>query len=222
VAAKLVRDGMVVGLGSGTTVAEVIKELSELNPDATYVAASSSSQRLAKKLGLRLSSLGAYHKLDMTIDGADEVDPNFDMIKGHGGAQTREKIVAEAAKKVVIVVDKTKLVKKLGQRFPVPVEVLPFAKDYTINRLAELGGKPVLKTIDNVPLLTDNGNYLVEVWFKGINNAAKLEQKINELPGVVDNGLFAGVADVLFVGHEEGCTILRDKKNFLKFLKAKS
>jgi len=221
-AAKLVRDGMLVGLGSGTTVAKVIAALSRLNPNATYVVASSSSEKLAKDLGLKLSPLDGDRSLDITIDGADEVDPNFDLIKGHGGAHTREKIIAQAAKRVVIVVDRTKLVRRLGKIFPVPVEVLPFAKDYTMKRLAELGSRPVLKTKDNAPFVTDNGNYLVEAWFPRITNAAKLEQKINGLPGVIDNGLFAGLADLVYVGHERGCTVLRDKRSFLKFLRAQS
>lgn len=217
-AAKLVRDGMVVGLGSGSTVAKLIEALAELRPDADYIAASSSSERLAKELGLKLTSFEEHQRIDLTIDGADEVDPNFDMIKGHGGAHTREKIIAVAARKMVVIVDKTKLVRKLGQRFPVPVEVLPFAKDYTMKMLAALG-RPCLKLKDGGPMVTDNGNYLIEVWFKRIDNAAKLEEKINRLPGVIDNGIFAGLADVVFVGHENGCTVLRDKKGFLNFLK---
>ncbi|MGC8816221.1 MAG: ribose-5-phosphate isomerase RpiA [Candidatus Hadarchaeum sp.] len=217
-AAKLVRDGMVVGLGSGTTVAKLIEALSELRPDATYIAASSSSERLARDLGLKLTGFENHQQLDLTIDGADEVDPNFDLIKGHGGAHTREKIIAEAARRVAIIVDKSKLVRRLGQRFPVPVEVLPFAKDYTIKKLAALGS-PLLKTKDGAPFVTDNGNYLVEVWFKRISNAAKLEKKINSLPGVIDNGIFTGLADVIFAGHEDGCTVLRDRRGFLKFLK---
>lgn len=208
---------MVVGLGSGTTVAKLIEALAELRPDAVYIAASSSSEKLADELGLRLSSFEHHHQLDLTIDGADEVDPNFNMIKGHGGAHTREKIVAGAARKMAVIVDKTKLVRRLGQRFPVPVEVLPFAKDYTMKKLAALG-RPSLKTRDGRPVVTDNGNYLIEVWFKRISNAAKLEEKINSLPGVIDNGIFAGFADVLYVGHENGCTVLRDKKSFLNFL----
>ncbi|MEM3421117.1 MAG: ribose-5-phosphate isomerase RpiA [Candidatus Hadarchaeum sp.] len=217
-AAKLVRDGMVVGLGSGTTVAKLIEALSELKPNAVYLAASSTSERLAKERGLELTSFKNHDRLDLTIDGADEVDPNFDMIKGHGGAHTREKIIAGAARKVAIIIDKTKLVRRLGQRFPVPVEVLPFAKDYAIKKLAALGN-PRLKTENNEPIITDNGNYLIEVWCSRITNAAKLEQKINSLPGVVDNGIFAGLADVLYVGCESGCVVLRDKKSFLNFLK---
>lgn len=221
-AAKLVRDGMIVGLGSGSTVAKVIKAISELKPNATFVTSSFESQRLADKLGLRLSSLDVYHDLEMMIDGADELDPNFDMIKGHGGAHTREKIVAGAAKRVVIVVDRTKLVKKLGERFPVPVEILPHAPEYTMSKLAELGGQVTLRMVPSAtPFVTDNGNYLVDIKFRKISNPAKLEQKINNYPGVIDNGLFAGVADLLLVGHDGGCATLKSKKDFLKFIKSK-
>jgi len=218
-AARLIRDGKVVGLGSGTTVAKIINAISDLTSNATYVTGSSSSQKLADKYGLNLSTLDVHPILDLAIDGADEVDPNFDLLKGHGGAHTREKIVAGAAKKVVIVVDRTKLVKKLGQRSPVPVEIIPFAREYTMRKLAELGGKPTLRVVSGAsPLITDNGNYIVDLKFRAIPEAAKLEQQINCLPGVIDNGLFAGVADVLLVGYAGGCKILKDKESFLKFL----
>lgn len=217
-AAKLVRNDTIVGLGSGTTVAKIIKTLSKLKPKATFIASSSSSQRLADDLGLNLSSLDVHPRLDLTIDGADEVDPNFDMIKGHGGAHTREKIVAGAAKRVVIVVDMTKLVKKLGERFPVPVEVLPFVPKYTMSKLSELGQTTLKMSTNGAPFITDNGNYLADVKFRKISNPAKLEKQINSLPGVIDNGLFVGVANVLLVGYEGGCKILRDKNSFLKFL----
>lgn len=218
-AAKLVKDGMIVGLGSGSTVAKIITAISEREPKATYVASSSMSQKLGENYGLNMSTLDVHPKLDITIDGADEVAPNFDMIKGQGGAHTREKIMAGAAKKLVIVVDRTKLVKRLGQRFPVPVEVLPFAPKYTMGKLAELG-KPTLRTLTGgIPLITDNGNYLVDLKLNSIKDAAAMEQQINSLPGVVDNGLFAGMTDFVIVGYEDGCKILRDEEDFLKFLK---
>ena len=219
-AAKLVRDDMKVGLGSGTTVAKLIRELSELKSKAVFVASSSESQSLAAELGLKLSSLDVHDKLDLTIDGADEVDKNFDMIKGHGGAHTREKIVAGAAKRVVIIVDRGKLVRRLGERFPVPVEVLPFALQYTMRKLAGLGGEPQLKIgASGEPLITDNGNYIIDVKFQSIAQPARLERDINNLPGVIENGIFPDVADVVLVGYEDGCKALRSKRDFLNFLK---
>jgi ribose 5-phosphate isomerase A len=220
VAAKLVRDKMVVGLGSGTTVAEIIRVLAKLKSKATFIPSSSLTQRLAGDLGLKLSSLDVYEKLDLMIDGADEVDPNFNMIKGGGGAHTREKIVAGAAKRVAIVVDRTKLVKKLGERAPVPVDVIPFARDYTARKLAELGGEPKLRTTaSESPFVTDDGNYILDVKFRSIPKPAELEQKINHVPGVVENGIFVGVADFLLVGYEGGCVKLNSKQAFLKLMR---
>ena len=220
VAAKLVRDKMVVGLGSGTTVAEIIRVLAKLKSKATFIPSSSLTQRLAGDLGLKLSSLDVYEKLDLMIDGADEVDPNFNMIKGGGGAHTREKIVAGAAKRVAIVVDRTKLVKKLGERAPVPVDIIPFARDYTARKLAELGGEPKLRaTASESPFVTDDGNYILDVKFRSIPKPVELEQKINHVPGVVENGIFVGVADFLLVGYEGGCVKLNSKQAFLKLMR---
>jgi len=219
-AAELVRDKMVVGLGSGTTVTEIIRALAKLKSKATFIPSSSTTQRLAGDMSLRLSSLDVHDKLDLTIDGADEVDPNFNMIKGGGGAHTREKIVAGAAKRVAIVVDRTKLVKKLGERTPVPVEVIPFACEYTARKLAELGGEPKLRAAaGGNPFVTDNGNYILDVKFRSIPKPAELEQKINRVPGVVENGIFVGVADFLLVGYEGGCVKLNSKQAFLKLMR---
>ncbi len=222
-AAKLVRDGTVVGLGSGTTVAEVVRAIAKLKPKAVFVPSSSTTQRLAADLGLKLSSLNTHPKLDLVLDGADEVDKNLNMIKGRGGAHTREKIVAGAAKRVVIVVDRTKLVGKLGERSPVPVEVLPFAHEYTMRKLSELGGEPRLRAgASGAPFVTDDGNYIADVKFRLIAKPAELEQKINCVSGVIENGIFAGVADEILVGHEGGCARLRSKLDFLKFTRGKA
>lgn len=220
-AAKLVRDGMVVGLGSGTTMAQVISALAKLKPKATFVPSSSATQRLASKRGLRLSSLDTHERLDLVLDGADEVDPNFNLIKGRGGAHTREKIVASAAQRVVIVVSRAKLTRRLGERAPVPVEMLPFACEYTMRRLAEFGGEPKLRlTSAGTPFVTDDGNYIADVKFRSIPNPAKLEQAINRVSGVVENGIFVGVADEVLVGHEDGCVRLMSKRDFLRFMRS--
>ncbi len=220
-AAKMVQDHMVVGLGSGTTVVKVVQALAKLKPKAVFIPSSSATQRLASGLGLELSSLDVHDELDLMIDGADEVDANFDMIKGRGGAHTREKIVAGAAKRVIIVVDRTKLVRRLGERAPVPVEVLPFAVEYTIRKLRVLG-KPTLRLgAGGEPIVTDNGNYIVDVKFRSISAPSKLEQRINCIPGVVENGLFVGVADEVLVGHEVGSTTLKSKRDFLSFVRGK-
>lgn len=218
--AKFVKAGMVVGLGSGTTVAYVVRALARSKFRAIFIPSSSTTQKLASELDLKLGSLGDHPKLDLMIDGADEVDPDFNMIKGKGGAQTREKILASAARKVVIVADRTKLVSQLGERTPVPVEVLPFAHKFTMQKLVELKGEAKLRiATTKAPFVTDNGNYIIDVKFTSISRPAELEVEINRIPGVVENGLFVGVADVVLVGHEGGCATLRSKQDFLKFVR---
>ncbi len=217
-AAKLVKGGMAVGLGSGTTVAEMVRALAEVKPDVKFVVSSSSTQQLAGRLGLELSSLDKQPHLDLKLDGADEVAPDFTMIKGGGGAHTREKIVAVAAKRVVIAVDRGKLVQRLGEQWPVPTEVLPFAHEDTARRLEKLGGAPALrKTSGGQPFITDNGNYILDVKFGEIEDPAALELAINRVPGVIENGIFVGVADQVLVGHDGGCAVLNSRKDFSKF-----
>lgn len=220
-AAKLVRGRMVVGLGSGTTVAHVVRILAEREINATFVPSSFAIQKFAAGRGLRLSTSDEYPKLDLMIDGADEIDPNFNMIKGRGGAHTREKILMSASKRIAIIVDRTKLVRRLGERRPVPVEILPFVQKYTMRRLAELNGKPVLRmTRERMPFVTDNGNYIVDVKFDSIPHPAELEEALDHVPGAVENGLFVNSADIVFVGYEGGCVVLRSKKDFLRFMRS--
>lgn len=216
--AKLVKDKMVIGLGSGTTMSHVVHVLAERGARATFVPSSFAIQRLAASKGLRLGTLDDHPKLDLTIDGADEIDPNFNMIKGRGGAHTREKILISASKKVAIVVDRTKLVSRLGESVAVPVEILPFAQKFVMRKLAEMKGEPILRTIsEGMPFVTDNGNYVVDVKFSSIPRPAELEDAINRVPGVVENGLFTNCVDVVYVGYEGGCKILRSKRDFQKF-----
>lgn len=217
--AELVKEDMIVGLGSGSTVSKVIKFLSEREVDATFIASSSAIQQLADRLGLHLASLDDKSSLDIVIDGADEVAPNFSLIKGGGGAHTREKIIASAGKEVVIVVDKTKLVHELGEKKPVPVEVIPFAYEYTALQLKKLKGDPRLrKSSVRGPYITDNGNYILDTRFDSIKNPSDLESNLNDLPGVVENGIFVGLADRLFIGYEKGCEILETRRDFMRFL----
>lgn len=216
--AKLVKDKMIIGLGSGTTMSHVVHVLAERRTKATLVPSSFAIQRLAASKGLRLGTLDDHPKLDLTIDGADEIDPNFNMIKGRGGAHTREKILISASKKVAIVVDRTKLVSRLGESVPVPVEILPFAQKFVMRKLAEMKGEPILRTISGgMPFVTDNGNYIVDVKFDSIPRPAELEDAINHVPGVVENGLFTNCVDVVYVGYEGGCKILRSKRDFQRF-----
>lgn len=208
-AVKHVKDGFVVGLGSGSTAAYVIQELGRLIQQEGLrilgVPSSSQAMQLAVQSGLPLTTLDEHPCLDLVIDGADEVDKKFDMIKGGGGALTREKIVASSAKKVVIVADETKLVGKLG-KFRVPVEVLPFGLAKASAGIKELGGKPVLREGKGKvgAVVTDNGNYIVDADFGLIDDTEELNKQLKLIPGVIETGLFIGLADVVYLGKPDG------------------
>lgn len=217
-ASELVQDDMKVGLGSGTTLAEVVKILGEKETEAEFVVSSTGTQKIAEKMGLNLMSLEKGIELDMTIDGADEVNPNFDMVKGGGGAHTREKIVANVAKKVNIVVDKTKLVRNLGEKNPIPTEIVPFAKNYLFGVLENFGvAAEVRKNPNGKPFITDNGNYIIDTKIPDIKNPEKLGNKLAKIPGIIENGIFTDLADKIFVGHEKGSETLTSKKDFQEF-----
>ena len=217
-AAQYVKNGMVVGLGSGTTMAEVVKILGKKRVQAAFIPASEFIERLARKHGLKLSSLGTHPGLDLHIDGADEIDPKFRMIKGRGGALTREKILAKAAKRVVIVVDRTKLVRRLGERSPVPVEVLPFAAGLVEKKLCEFGKPKLRSSPTGRPYLTDNGNYILDLQCGPVKNPQRLEQELNAIPGVIENGIFIGLAHEIVVGHEKGVSVLKTGRALTKLL----
>ena len=214
-AVKHVKNGFIVGLGSGSTAAYVIEEIGRLiRQDGLRVfgvPSSSQAMLLAVGSGIPLTTLDEHPVLDLAIDGADEVNKKLDMIKGGGGALTREKIVASAAKKIVIVADETKLVEKLGS-FMVPVEVLPFGLATTTAKIIELGGKPLLRESKGKvgAVVTDNGNYIVDVDFGLIDNAEELNQRLKLIPGVIETGFFIGLADIVYLGKKDG--IIRLKK----------
>jgi ribose 5-phosphate isomerase A len=213
-AVKHIEDGFVVGLGSGSTAAYVIQEIGRLirQNGLRVLGVPSSSQAflLAVTSGVPLTTLDEYPVLDLTIDGADEINKQMDMIKGGGGALTREKIVASAAKQVVIVADETKLVEKLGTTFRVPVEVLPFALATVSAGIKKLGGKPFLRESKGKvgAVVTDNGNYIVDVDFGPIDNADELSRRLKLIPGVIETGLFIGLADIIYLGKADGVTLL--------------
>ena len=209
-AVKHIEDGFVVGLGSGSTTAYVIQEIGRLMRQdglrVLGVPSSSQALLLAVRSGVPLTTLDEHPTLDLAIDGADEVDKKLDMIKGGGGALTREKIVASAAKQVVIVADETKLVEKLGSTFRLPVEVLPFALATTTASIKELGGKPLLRESKGKvgAVVTDNGNYIVDVDFGAIADAEELNRRLKLIPGVIETGLFIGMADIVYLGKADG------------------
>jgi ribose 5-phosphate isomerase A len=206
-AVKEVKDGYVIGLGSGTTVAYAIQELGKsIKRKGIQVLAVPSSHQaflLAARNNVHATSLEEHPKLDITIDGADQVErKTLNMIKGMGGALTREKIVAAASKRLVIIIDETKLTEKLGSKQPIPVEVMPFALALVSARLRALKGKPKLREGNGKvgPVVTDNGNFILDVGFDAIGDPEKLNTQIKVIPGVVETGLFLNMATDVYVG----------------------
>lgn len=206
-AAALVQSGTIVGLGTGSTTAYAIQYLGDRLKsgeikDIVGIPTSFQAEVLAKEYGIPLTTLDAVDRIDIAIDGADEVDPNKNLIKGGGAAHTREKVVDALADKFIVVVDSGKLVERLGSTFKLPVEVIPMAITPVMRAIAKLGGKPELRMgIRKAgPVITDQGNMVIDVTFDSIDNPAELEKTLNNIPGVLENGLFVGVTDVVLVG----------------------
>ena len=202
------RDGMVVGLGSGSTAALMIKGLGQRLAcgqlkNIVGVTTSFQGEVLAAELGIPLRSLNAVDRIDLAIDGADEVDPSFQLIKGGGACHVQEKLVAARAERFVVVVDSTKLVDRLNLGFLLPVEVLPGAWRQIRQQLSAMGGKAELRMADRKagPIVTDQGNLVLDVRFDGgIADPVDLERSVNNIPGVLENGLFVNLADEVLVG----------------------
>ncbi len=215
-AAERVQDGMTVGLGTGSTVAFALERLAvrvrQESLSLRGVATSLDTERKARALGLPLVDLSQAAEIDLTIDGADEIDPRFDMIKGGGAALLREKVVAALTRCEVIVVERSKLVERLGERFPLPVEVAPFARPAVARRIGALGAACTLRMRDREPLVTDNGNHILDCRFPGgIAEPAALERALDQIPGVIESGLFIGLAHVLVIGDADGSIEIRER-----------
>jgi len=194
------RDGMVVGLGSGSTASIFIRELGKSRLKVLGIPTSEESRRLAIEVGVPLTSFNEHPDIDVTVDGADEVSPQLDLIKGLGGALVREKIVAHASKRVVIIVDERKMVERLGTKTAIPVEVIPLAVPRV---LLQLKGAHVRER-NGQPIVSDNSNTIVD-WNHGeIENPAVLEKELKMMTGVVDSGIFAGVANCVIVAGDAG------------------
>jgi ribose 5-phosphate isomerase A len=206
-AVSYVSNGMTVGLGTGTTAYWVILQIADKikseNLKIRAIATSVQSEKLAVKSGIKLIPFDKIGEIDLTIDGADEVDENKDLIKGGGGALLREKIVAYNSRQLIIVVDQSKLVHNLG-KFPLPVEIAVFGWEKTMDNLAGLGCQPSLRIRDDVPFLTDNGHYIIDCNFQQISNPSILNREIKSVPGVMETGLFIEMADKIVVGYEDG------------------
>jgi ribose 5-phosphate isomerase A len=206
-AVEFVKDNMIVGLGTGSTAFFAIQKIGERIKEGLKiraVASSLASAELAKMAGIPLAGMTEIKSIDVTIDGADEVDEHFNVTKGGGGALTREKILAFNSKLFIVIVDESKLSKKLG-RFPVAVEVVPFAYNLAILHLEKLGCKAVARQKNDQFFKTDNGNWIVDCQFKKIDNPEELNMAINIIPGVIESGLFPNkLIHSVIVGYDEG------------------
>jgi ribose 5-phosphate isomerase A len=195
-----IREGMIVGLGSGSTASIFIRELGKSRLKVLGIPTSEESQRIAIEVGVPLTSFNEHPEIDVTVDGADEVSPQLDLIKGLGGALVREKIVARASKRVVIIVDDRKMVERLGMKTVIPLEVIPLAVPCI---LSQLKGARVREK-NGQPFVSDNSNIILD-WNHGpIDNPAALERELKMMTGIVDSGIFAGVASCVIVAGATG------------------
>ena len=215
---EVVGDGMRIGLGTGSTINHFLTFLAEkINRrsirDIMGVPTSISTADRARELGIPLTSLSEHPELDVTIDGADEVDPKLDLIKGLGGALLREKLVAQASKRLVIIADDSKVVDKLGTKSPLPVEVVQFGWKIHMAFFKDLGGQPVVRTREGGnPLVTDNGNYIVDVHFEGgIDDAPELQRQLKSRAGIVETGLFIAMTRAAIIGHERSVDVMTNE-----------
>ncbi|OED49200.1 ribose-5-phosphate isomerase RpiA [Leisingera sp. S232] len=219
-AAELVEDGMRVGLGTGSTAAWLVRCLGEMvsreGLRITAVPTSSRTAALARDVGIHVVSLDEAKWLDMTIDGADEFDPDLNLIKGGGGAHLQEKIVATASDQMVVIADASKSVETLGA-FPLPVEVLPFGwqssqalLEETLVSMDVMGRNSTLRMNGDAPFVTDEGNYILDLHLNRIGNARQLALVLNQIPGVIENGLFIDICDTVVIGYGDGRVEVRD------------
>lgn len=218
-AVKHVKDGVVVGLGSGSTAAYAIEALGErISRERLNVLGIPTSYQaflLAVQHGIAVTTLEEHPTISLTIDGADQIDPQLNLIKGMGAALAREKIVASASKQNIIIADENKKVQVLGEKnHPVPVEVLPFAISLVKHWIEDAGGKAVVREGKGKlgPVITDNGNAILDAVFGAIADAAALEQKLKMIPGVVETGLFVGSTDIVYVGTRSAVEKLERKR----------
>ena len=206
-AVTYIQSGMVVGLGTGSTAAFAIQKIGErVKQEGLQIRAIATSERsetMAKELHIPIVGFTDFDRIDITIDGADEVDENLDIIKGGGGALLREKIVSMQTDRNIIIVDETKLVKHLG-KFPLPVEVVPFALIVVDKKLQKLGCITTLRKANTEVYITDNSNYILDCRFGEIKDPASLHQTINNITGVVDNGLFIQRASLVIAAYKDG------------------
>ena len=211
-ATESVQSGMVVGLGTGSTVYYALLKLGEMVQDGldiVGVPTSAGTKEIATAQQIPLAALAMYPTIDLTIDGADEVDAHLNLIKGGGAALVREKIIANASKEILIVVDESKVSRVLGTTFPLPVEIVRFGWEATQTEVNRICGKSTLRLTpaqdgNQRPLITDNGNYILDCHFDGIPAPEAVEPQLNNIPGVVENGIFVNRADKIIIGTPSG------------------
>jgi len=208
-ALELVEDGMALGLGTGSTAKHLVQLLAErIHTTGLHVeccATSRDTADLARSLGIEILDLDDLGELDLAIDGADEIDPALNLVKGGGAAHFREKLVEKAAKRFAVIADHTKLVEKLGSTRQIPLEILPFAWKTTCSRIESLGGKLTPRLSPDLELLrTDNGNLIVDGDFGPLADPSKLATELDAISGLLEHGLFVGMAEVAFVAHPDG------------------
>jgi len=213
-AVNYIEDGMIIGLGTGSTVALLMNILAQRvkgGLNVTAVSTSSATTKLASALGIKISKINEVDWIDLTIDGADEVDENLNGIKGGGGALLYEKIVASMSRKNIWIVDSTKLVKTLG-KVPLPVEVVQFGSHYVFKKFDGLGFKPSFRNLGNTRFITDNNNYIIDLRMDTIGEPAALDITLKQAAGVVETGLFYDVADVVLAGVGNSVKTINKKK----------
>ncbi len=215
---EYVKDGMVLGVGSGTTVTYFIEELGKrISKDNLEILTVPSSYDTRFKLvekGIKITTLEEYSALDLAVDGADEIDQDLNLIKGGGGCLFLEKIVADAAEEFMVIADEGKLVGRLGEKNPVPVEVHPFAFSHVVKRIESMGGKPVVRAANKGkvgPVITDNGNFILDVKFHEIKDPKNLEKELNLIPGVIENGLFIDMVSCAIIATPQKVVIKAQK-----------
>lgn len=204
-AAEFIQDGMIIGLGSGSTVYWLLKKMGELVEQGLNIKGIPSSVRTegwAKDFNIPLTDFSEVQSLDIAIDGADEVDPHFNLIKGGGGSLLREKLVDAHAKQLIIIADESKLVQQLG-KFPLPVEVVPFGWEVTAQKIAQLGAVPELRRREGEIFVSNNGNYILDCTFDVILNPQELHKQLKLLLGVVETGLFIDMTDMVIIGGDD-------------------
>ncbi|GLV59440.1 ribose-5-phosphate isomerase A [Dictyobacter sp. S3.2.2.5] len=211
-AAELIEEGMVVGLGTGSTAAYLVQALAQRIQQGLQikgaVASSLATYELANNLNIPMTDLDDHPELDIYIDGADEIDPQLRLIKGAGGALLREKILASAARRFVVIADPSKKVTQLGHRYPLPVEIIPLAKTPISLQISRLGAQVQIRQNNNIPFITDNHNYILDCTFpQGISDPVQLDAQLHNIVGVVETGLFIHMVSQIIIGGPEGVQV---------------